>query len=169
MNTFFPHIYRILKKMRKKFPEQLGIFFLKNMCFLDISRLSKLCGTQLLSATRPSKLIKGCQGHPPLCLSPGTAQRQWNPEVKLLNAQHLIQLTFVDSRGWHKVQKAVEAWKQKWFAYYDICIMTLFTHYGTYFWLELAYAFHTMKTYTNHMRQPACFSLTFDLQLLSEL
>ncbi len=25
------------------------------------------------------------------------------------------------------------------------------------------------KTYTNHVRQSACFSLTFDLQLLSEL
>ncbi len=49
--------------------------------------------------TRPSKLINGCQGHPPFCLSPGTAQRQRNPEVKLLNAQHFIQLTFVDSCG----------------------------------------------------------------------
>ncbi len=128
-----------------------------------------LCGTRLLSVTRPSKLINGFQGHPPLCLSPGTAQRQRNPEVKLLSAQHFIQLTFVDSCRWHKMRKAVEAWKQKWSAYYDFCIMTLFTHYGINFWLELAYAFHTIKTYTNLMWQSACFALTFDLQLLSEL
>jgi hypothetical protein len=49
----------------------------------------KLCGTRLLSATRPSKLINGCQGHPLFCLSPGTAQRQRNPEEKRLNAQSL--------------------------------------------------------------------------------
>ena len=67
-------------------------------------------------------LFNGCQGHPLVCLPPGTAQRQRNPEVKLLNAQHFIQLTFVDSCGWHKVRKAVEACKQKWSAYYDICI-----------------------------------------------
>ncbi len=65
----------------------------------EVIRKEKMCGTRLLSATRPSKLINGCQGLPPFCLSPGTAQRQRNPEVKLLNAQHFIQLTFVDSCG----------------------------------------------------------------------
>jgi hypothetical protein len=50
---------------------------------------SALCSTRLLSATRPSKLINGCQGHPLFCLSPGTAQRQRNPEEKSLNAQSL--------------------------------------------------------------------------------
>jgi hypothetical protein len=65
------------------------------------------------------------------------------------------------------MRKAVEAWKQKRSAYYDMYIMILFTHYGIYFWLELAYAFHTLKTYTKHMQQSACFSLTLDLQLLS--
>ncbi len=125
----------------------------------------------LLSATLPSKLINGCQGHPPLCLSPGTAQRQRNPEVKLLNAQHFIQLTFVDSCSWHKVRKSGWSLKTEMIRlqYYDLCIMTLFTHYGINFRLELAYAFHTMKIYTNLMWQSACFSLTFDLQLLSEL
>ncbi len=51
--------------------------------------LLKLCGTRLLSATRPSKLINGCQGHPLFCLSPGTTQRQRNPEEKRMNAQSL--------------------------------------------------------------------------------
>ncbi len=54
-----------------------------------ISFLCFLCGTRLLSATRPSKLINGCQGHPLFCLSPGTAQRQRNPEEKRMNAQSL--------------------------------------------------------------------------------
>jgi hypothetical protein len=49
-----------------------------------------LCGTRLLSATRPLKLINGCQGHPPFCLLPRTTPRQRNPEVKLLNAQHTL-------------------------------------------------------------------------------
>ncbi len=113
--------------------------------------------------------FNGCQGHPLVCLPPGTAQRQQNSEEKRLNTQQFIQLTLVDSCRWHKMRKAVEAWKQKRPAYYDMYIMILFTHYGTYFWLELAHAFHTIKTYTNHMQQSACFSLTLDLQLLSEL
>ncbi len=46
---------------------------------------------------------------PPFCLSPGTARRQRNPEEKRLNAQHFIQLTFVDSCRWYKVRKAVKA------------------------------------------------------------
>ncbi len=144
---------------------QREVLFWAQIALASLDAISGLCGTRLLSATRPSKLIKGCQGHPPLCLSPGTAQRQRNPEVKLLNVQHFIQLTFVDSCRWHKMRKAVEAWKQKWSAYYDLCIMTLFTHYGINFWLELAYAFHTIKTYTNLMRQSACFSFDFWLAI----
>ena len=57
--------------------------------WVAFSLIYPLCGTRLLSATWPSKLIKGCQGHLSFCLSPGTAQRQQNPEVKLLNAQSL--------------------------------------------------------------------------------
>ncbi len=63
-------------------------YFCYNMFSSNI-QTSSLCGTGLLSATRPSKLINGCQGHPLFCLSPGTAQRQRNPEEKRMNAQSL--------------------------------------------------------------------------------
>ncbi len=109
--------------------------------------------------------FNGCQGHPLVCLPPGIAQRQGNLEVKRLNAQQFIQLTLVDSCRWHKMRKAVEAWKQKRSAYYDMYIMILFTHYGIYFWLELAHAFPHFKTYTNYMRQSACFSFDFRLAI----
>ncbi len=72
--------------------------------------------------------FNGCQGHPLVCLPPGTAQRQRNPEVKRLNAQQFIQLTLVDSCRWHKMRKAVEVWKQKRSAYYDMYIMILRIH-----------------------------------------
>jgi hypothetical protein len=62
--------------------------------------------------------FNGCQGHPLVCLPPGTAQGQRNPEVKRLNVQQFIQLTLVDCCRWHKMRKAVEAWKQKISAYY---------------------------------------------------
>jgi hypothetical protein len=41
-------------------------------------------------------LFNGCQGHPPLCLPPGTAQRQPDRIKKGSNAQQFIQLTVVD-------------------------------------------------------------------------
>ncbi len=137
-------------------------------------RIAYICSITVRHSTTLSyppieNSFNGYQGHPLVCLPPGTAQRQRNSEVKRLNAQQFIHLTLVDSCRWHKMRKAVEAWKQKRSAYYDMYIMILFTHYGIYFWLELAYASHTLKTYTKHMRQSACFSLTFDLKLLSEL
>jgi len=65
-----------------------------------------VCGTRLLSATRSSKLINGCQGHPIFCLSPGTAQRQRTRKRKGWTRNHFIQPTLVDSCRWHKVWKA---------------------------------------------------------------
>jgi hypothetical protein len=41
-------------------------------------------------------LFNGCQGHPPFCLPPGTAQRQPDRIKKGSNAQQFIQLTVVD-------------------------------------------------------------------------
>jgi hypothetical protein len=40
--------------------------------------------------------FNGCQGHPPFCLPPGTAQRQPDRIKKGPNAQQFIQLTVVD-------------------------------------------------------------------------
>ncbi len=65
-----------------------GPLRIQNKCLIPIYVLP-VCGTRLLSATRPSKLINGCQGHPLFCLSPGTTQRQRNPEEKRMNAQSL--------------------------------------------------------------------------------
>ncbi len=87
----------------------------------------RLCGTRLLSATRPSKLINGCQGHPLFCLSPGTAQRQ--RKRKGWTCNHFIQPTLADSCRWHKVWKAdmrcglglkTEKIHLLWFMYNDI-------------------------------------------------
>ncbi len=71
--------------------------------------------------------FNSCQGHPLVCLPPGTAERQGNPEEKRLNAQQFIMLTLVDSCRCHKMRKAVEAWKQKRSAYYDIYNDTIHT------------------------------------------
>ncbi len=68
------------------------------------------------------------------------------------------------------MRKAVEAWKQKRSAYYDMYIMILLTHYGIYFWLELAHAFlHFQKLIPIICGNPFAFLWLLDLQLLSVL
>jgi hypothetical protein len=49
-----------------------------------------------LSYPSIENLFNGCQGHPPSCLPPGTAQRQPDRIKKGSNAQQFIQLTVVD-------------------------------------------------------------------------
>jgi hypothetical protein len=60
-------------------------------------------------------LFNGCQGHPPFCLPPGTAQRQPDRIKKGSNAQQFIQLTVVGDinakRGWSlKTEKIRLLW-----------------------------------------------------------
>ncbi len=70
------------------------------------------------------------------------------------------------------MRKAVEAWKQKRSAYYDMYTLILLTHYGIYFRHELAYTFpffFFFKLKPNICGNPLAFLWLFDLQLLSEL
>jgi len=60
-------------------------------------------------------LFNGCQGHPPFCLPPGTAQRQPDRIKKGSNAQQFIQLTVVGDinakSGWSlKTEKIHWLW-----------------------------------------------------------
>jgi hypothetical protein len=57
-----------------------------------------------------SNLPNGCQGHPRLCLSAGPPVDYRTGSKLCSDAQHFL---FNYWHGWHKMHKAVEAWKQK--------------------------------------------------------
>ncbi len=80
-------------------------------------------------------LFNGCQGHPLVCLPPGTEQRQPGRIKKGSNAQQFIQLTVVGDIN------AKSSWSLKTEKIRLLYIMILLTHYGIYFWHELAYTF----------------------------
>ncbi len=63
-----------------------------------------LCGTLLLSATRPLTLINGCQGHPLSCLVTWDRPAATEPGMrKGWTRNHFIQLAFADKADmWFK-------------------------------------------------------------------
>jgi hypothetical protein len=100
---------------------------------------SLLCGTLPQSATRPLKTYStAVRAIPYSACRQGPLSGNRTKSKKGSNAQ---QFYSANSWRWHKMRKAVEAWKQKRSAYYDMYITILLTHYGIYFWHELAYTF----------------------------
>ncbi len=67
---------------------------------LFIIRCYTLCGTRLLSATRPSILINGCQGHPPFLPVTWDRPAATEPGSETVYTRNtFIQSTFVESLG----------------------------------------------------------------------
>ncbi len=72
-------------------PEILQLVYKKR--FFEI--LNGVRHSTAISYPSIENLFNGCQGHPPVCPPPGTAQRQPDRIKKGSNAQQFIQLTVV--------------------------------------------------------------------------
>ncbi len=105
--------------------------------------------------------FNGCQGHPPLCLPPGTTQ--WLPD-RIQKVFGRAAIYSANSSRWHKC-KSGWSLKTERSIVNDMYTLILLIQYGIYFWHELAYTLpHFLKLNSNICGNPLAFSLTFDLQ-----
>ncbi len=149
----------------------LGIYFMVDQQRRDFSLLHTIVHpscTAPAASSYPSieNSFNGCQGHPPLCLPPRTAQRIPDRIQKMLGRAAIYS---ANSSRWHKCKSGwslkTEKIHLKWHVYIDTThtIRHLFLT-----WTSL-YPFTFPKTQLKHMRQSACFSFNFWLAMLSEL
>jgi hypothetical protein len=121
------------------------------------------CCTALYRTQLPliENSFNGCQGHPPLCLPPGTAQRLPDRIQKVFGRAAIYS---ANSSRWHKC-KSGWSLKTERSIVNDMYTLILLIQYGIYFWHELAYTLsHFLKLNSNICGNPLAFSLTFDLQ-----
>jgi hypothetical protein len=102
-------------------------------------------------------LPNGCQGHPRPCLSPPDRPPITEPDSNDVLTRSNFYSTI--GIGWHKMHKAVEAWKQKKIRINNMYTLHIFLQYGIYFQHELAYTLHYIKL--NSTKSYAALPLTF--------
>jgi hypothetical protein len=98
--------------------------------------------------------FNGCQGHPPLCLPPGTAQRLPDWIQKVFGRAAIYS---ANSSRWHKC-KSGWSLKTERSIVNDMYTLILLIQYGIYFWHELAYTLsHFLKLNSNICGNPLAF------------
>jgi hypothetical protein len=130
---------------------------------VPISKFMCLCVRHSTAPSYPSieNSFNGCQGHPPPCLPPRTAQRLPGRIQKVFQRAAIYS---ANSSRWHKC-KSGWSLKTERSIVNDMYTLIPLIQYGIHFWHELAYTpSHFLKRNSHICVNPLAFSLTFDLQ-----